>query len=60
MTGNCHVRCGVGENSEIISKSYLSLLADILTIVNSGKQKLALPFYIIEEMLYDWAFSYNI
>ena len=25
MTGNCHVRCGVGENSEIISKSYLSL-----------------------------------
>lgn len=26
MTGNCHVRCGAGENSEIISKSYLSLL----------------------------------
>lgn len=25
MTGNCHVRCGVGENSEIISKNYLSL-----------------------------------
>ena len=25
MTGNCHVRCGVGENSEIVSKSYLSL-----------------------------------
>ncbi len=24
MTGNCHVRCGAGENSEIISKSYLS------------------------------------
>jgi hypothetical protein len=32
-------------------------LADILTIVNSGKQKLALPFYTIEEMLCDWAFS---
>ena len=32
-------------------------LADILTIVNSGTQKLALPFYTIEEMLYDWAFS---
>lgn len=31
-------------------------LCDILTIVNSGKQKLALPFYTIEEMLYDWAF----
>lgn len=35
-------------------------LADILTIVNSGKQKLALPFYTIEEMLYDWAFSWFI
>ena len=32
-------------------------LADILTIINSGKQKLALPFYTIEEMLYEWAFS---
>ena len=32
-------------------------LADILTIVNSGTQKLALPFYTIEEMLYDWTFS---
>ncbi len=26
MTGNCHVRWGVGENLEILSKSYLSLL----------------------------------
>ena len=26
MTGNCHVRCGAGENLEIISKGYLSLL----------------------------------
>ena len=32
-------------------------LCDILTITNSGKQKLALPFYTIEEMLSDWAFS---
>ena len=24
MTGNCHVRCGTGENLEITSKSYLS------------------------------------
>ena len=32
-------------------------LCDILTITNSGKQKLALPFYTIEEMLCDWAFS---
>ena len=23
MTENCHVRCGAGENSEIISKNYL-------------------------------------
>ena len=27
MTGNCHVRCGVGEKTEIASKSYLSLFA---------------------------------
>ena len=57
MTGNCHVRCGVGENSEIISKSYLSLLCDILTIVSSGRQKLALPFYTIEEMIYEWLYN---
>ena len=35
-------------------------LADILTIVNSGTQRLALPFYTIEEMLCDWIFSYFI
>ncbi len=29
MTGNCHVRCGVGENSEMTSKSYLSLFGTI-------------------------------
>ena len=27
MTGNCHVRCGVGEKTAITSKSYLSLLS---------------------------------
>ena len=32
-------------------------LCDILTITNSGKQKLALPFYTIEEMLCEWAFG---
>ena len=32
-------------------------LADILYVANSGKQKLALPFYTIEEMLCDWAFT---
>ena len=29
MTGNCQVRCGAGENSEIISKNYLSLFGQI-------------------------------
>ena len=29
MTGNCHARCGVGENPEITSKDYLSLLGQI-------------------------------
>ena len=29
MTGNCHVRCEAGENLEITSKSYLSLLPRI-------------------------------
>lgn len=30
MTGNCHVRCGVGEKAEIASKPYLSLLTHSL------------------------------
>lgn len=29
MTGNCHVRCGARENSEITSKNYLSLFGKI-------------------------------
>ena len=29
MTGNCHVRCGVGEKTAITSKSYLSLFGRI-------------------------------
>ena len=29
MTGNCHVRCGAGENLEITSKDYLSLFGEI-------------------------------
>ena len=29
MTGNCHVRCGAGENPEITSKDYLSLFGQI-------------------------------
>ena len=32
-------------------------LCDILMIISSGKQKLALPFYTIEEMLCEWAFK---
>ena len=46
MTGNCHVRCGAGENSEITSKNYLSLLGItkeelpefIITVLSEGKQ----------------------
>ncbi len=32
-------------------------LADIVHIVSSGDQRLALPFYTIEEMLTEWAFD---
>lgn len=32
-------------------------LCDILQIVSSGEQKLALPFYTIEEMVSEWAFE---
>ena len=35
-------------------------LCDILLITNSGKQKLAMPFYTVEEMLYDWCFGWFI
>ena len=38
MTGNCHVRCGTGENSEIISKSYLSSSFEMITIAMEGKR----------------------
>lgn len=36
MTGNCHVRCGAGENLEIISKGYLSLKMSTLRICRRG------------------------
>lgn len=32
-------------------------LCDIIHIVGSGEQRLALPFYTIEEMLTEWAFN---
>ncbi len=32
-------------------------LCDVITIDKSGDQKLALPFYTIEEMLTEWAFN---
>ena len=32
-------------------------LADIITIIKSGEQKLALPFYSIEEMIIEWIFN---
>ncbi len=36
MRGNSHVRCGVGENPEITSKDYLSLLIVVLLVVVTG------------------------
>ena len=38
MRGNSHVRCGAGENSAIISKSYLSLLTGDVTSWNDSKR----------------------
>ena len=38
MTGNCHVRCGTGENLEITSKSYLSSSFEMITIAMEGKR----------------------
>ena len=32
-------------------------LADVITIEKSGEQKLALPFYTIEEMITEWIFN---
>ena len=32
-------------------------LADIITIIKSGQEKLALPFFTIEEMVCEWMFS---
>jgi hypothetical protein len=42
MRGNSHVRCGVGENPEITSKDYLSLLIVVLLVVVTGAVFLAL------------------
>lgn len=39
MTGNCHVRCGVGEKMEIASKSYLSLLSQALRKLSGAINK---------------------
>lgn len=38
MTGNCHVRCGTGENSEIISKSYLSSSYEMIATAMESKR----------------------
>ena len=38
MTGNCHVRCGTGENLEITSKSYLSSSFEMIAIAMEGKR----------------------
>ena len=43
MRGNSHARCGVGENSEITSKNYLSLYiipSDLATFGSEAKNLL--------------------
>ena len=43
MRGNSHARCGVGENSEITSKNYLSLYiipSDLATYGSEAKKLL--------------------
>ncbi len=52
MTGNCHVRCGVGENLEIISKSYLSLFFHIIHLKDRSPDKIIMPLFAIEEAIY--------
>ena len=41
MSGNAHVRCEVGENLEMISKDYLSLLPafDVLPLFSAGRSR---------------------
>ena len=38
MRGNSHARCGVGENSEITSKNYLSLYVLPSDLVTYGEE----------------------
>ena len=38
MRGNSHARCGVGENSEITSKNYLSLYKNVITRIETNKR----------------------
>ena len=38
MRGNSHVRCGVGENLEITSKSYLSLSFEMIATAMESKR----------------------
>ena len=38
MSRKVHVRCGVGEKMEIISKSYLSLLVGTMDTWNNAKK----------------------
>ena len=38
MTGNCHVRCGTGENLEITSKSYLSSCYEMIAAAMESKR----------------------
>jgi len=61
MTGNCHVRCGTGENSEIISKSYLSSSFEMIAttmekkrlgLINKGC--VVVPKHLTLQMASEW------
>ena len=58
MTGNCHVRCGTGENSEITSKSYLSSSFEMVAAAMESK-RLGLcqkPLFVVPNHLTEqWA-----
>lgn len=61
MTGNCHVRCGVGENLEITSKGYLSLCFEMVATTMEkkrlgliGKACVVVPKHLTMQMASEW------
>lgn len=61
MTGNCHVRCGTGENSEITSKSYLSSSFEMVAATMEKKRLglinkacVVVPKHLVGQMANEW------